>query len=83
MNEFEFTEHRLCQYDRISAYQGRNTSSLILGRYCGKRAPSTIVSTGDIFLQFRTDDSVNDRGFKFTYTNEGCLNDIELNQSRY
>jgi len=71
IDRFDIESHPLCAYDRLSAYQGNSTSSPLMGRYCGSQLPPPIVSHSSLFLQFRTDGSINRSGFKFNYTTQG------------
>ena len=73
IDRFDIENHPLCVYDRLSAYQGNSTSSPIMARYCGSQLPAPIVSRSSLFLQFRTDGSINRAGFKFNYTTQGFI----------
>ena len=47
---------------------GTNTSSPLLGRYCGRYSALTVSTSGeDVFLWFTTDSSVTDGGFNVTW----------------
>ncbi|KAM7538912.1 hypothetical protein Aperf_G00000048657 [Anoplocephala perfoliata] len=62
---FEVESHQQCMYDRVIAYDGLTTDSPQLGRYCGSRKPSPIISTGSaLLLTFNADGSVQRKGFR-------------------
>ena len=53
-----------CVYDYVEVYDGENTSSPILGRFCGNMTPSDLVSTGQyLYIIFKADASVSSNGF--------------------
>ncbi|XP_045117385.1 cubilin-like [Portunus trituberculatus] len=60
-----------CSFDYIELRDGRRPTSPSLGRYCGPEThrPNPIVSTHNyMWIKFRTDGSVHDRGFVANYT---------------
>lgn len=62
---FEVESHQQCMYDRVIAYDGLTADSPQLGRYCGSRKPSPIISTGSaLLLTFNADGSVQRKGFR-------------------
>ncbi|MBI2966910.1 MAG: M4 family metallopeptidase [Bacteroidetes bacterium] len=60
----------LCDYDHVEFFDGPNTSSPSLGRYCNNiMPPSTITSTtGSITLRHYADPAVNNAGFQFNWS---------------
>ena len=53
-------------------YDGRSNLSQILGNYCGEFIPPNhISSTNVIFIQFESDESGTNRGFKMEYNPTG------------
>lgn len=42
-----------------------------LGRFCGTNKPDTVIATGQITIHFKTDSSVQSKGFRAEYTSEG------------
>lgn len=57
-----------CYYDYVAIYDGQNDEASLVGRYCGRNTPPTVVSSGNFLLvKFRTDTSVVRGGFQATY----------------
>jgi len=57
-----------CDYDFVEVFDGEDEAARKLGRFCGTRAPQTIVSSGPALrLQFRSDDTVSFKGFVAEY----------------
>lgn len=71
IDQFQIEYHPVCAYDRLSAYQGNNSASQPLGRFCGTQNSTPIVSKSNLFMQFRTDGSIGGSGFKINYTTQG------------
>ncbi|XP_039470178.1 bone morphogenetic protein 1-like isoform X2 [Oreochromis aureus] len=66
---FEIEEEADCGYDYVELYDGADTKSPRLGRYCGSGAPEDVYSAGDsVVLKFHSDDSINKKGFHVRYT---------------
>uniref|UniRef100_A0A8C5FRN7 Metalloendopeptidase n=1 Tax=Gadus morhua TaxID=8049 RepID=A0A8C5FRN7_GADMO len=66
---FETEEETDCGYDYVELYDGADLNSPRLGRYCGNGPPEEVYSAGDtIVLLFRSDDSVNKKGFHLRYS---------------
>ncbi|XP_068190202.1 bone morphogenetic protein 1-like isoform X2 [Antennarius striatus] len=66
---FEIEEEADCGYDYVELYDGADTKSPRLGRYCGSAAPEEVYSAGDaLVLKFHSDDSINKKGFHVSYT---------------
>ena len=58
-----------CGSDVMKIYDGRNSSATLLGKYCKAMNPFKVESTGkSMLIVFRSDRSVNYRGFKAMYT---------------
>ncbi|KAM8953251.1 astacin-like metalloendopeptidase [Pelodytes ibericus] len=57
-----------CQYDYITVIDGPTKTSPDLGKFCGNKLPSPVMSTGNVMLvQFRSDDQINFKGFYLCY----------------
>uniref|UniRef100_A0A8C3V0R2 Metalloendopeptidase n=1 Tax=Catharus ustulatus TaxID=91951 RepID=A0A8C3V0R2_CATUS len=70
-NEFEIEQHQECAYDHLEMYDGPNSKSPILGRFCGSKKPDPVVaSTNKMFLRFYSDASVQRRGFQAKHSTE-------------
>lgn len=67
-NEVDMEAHLECAYDHLEIYDGGGARSPSLGRFCGTKKPSPVVSTGNrMFLRFFSDNSVQKRGFQASY----------------
>ncbi|XP_044151178.1 neuropilin-1 isoform X1 [Bufo gargarizans] len=61
-------EDRECKYDYVEVYSGENADGHLLGKYCGKIAPSAVVSTGpSLFIRFVSDYETHGAGFSIRY----------------
>nr|XP_040054275.1 bone morphogenetic protein 1-like isoform X1 [Gasterosteus aculeatus aculeatus] len=70
-NEIDMEAHLECTYDHLEVYDGRDSRATSLGRFCGTKKPSPVVSTGNrMFLRFFSDNSVQKRGFEASYRPE-------------
>uniref|UniRef100_A0A4X2JUW3 Metalloendopeptidase n=1 Tax=Vombatus ursinus TaxID=29139 RepID=A0A4X2JUW3_VOMUR len=70
-NEFEIEQHQECAYDHLELYDGPNSKSPILGRFCGSKKPEPVVaSTNRMFLRFYSDASVQRKGFQASHSTE-------------
>ncbi|XP_052655765.1 tolloid-like protein 2 isoform X2 [Harpia harpyja] len=70
-NEFEIEQHQECAYDHLEVYDGPNSKSPILGRFCGSKKPDPVVaSTNKMFLRFYSDASVQRKGFQAKHSTE-------------
>ncbi|XP_025950725.2 tolloid-like protein 2 isoform X2 [Dromaius novaehollandiae] len=70
-NEFEIEQHQECAYDHLEIYDGPNSKSPILGRFCGSKKPEPVVaSTNKMFLRFYSDASVQRKGFQAKHSTE-------------
>jgi tolkin protein len=68
-NEFELEPHQECAYDHIVLYDGDSPESQTLGRFCGSKPPHPIIATGNqMFLVFKSDASVQRKGFFASHT---------------
>ncbi|XP_057689015.1 bone morphogenetic protein 1a isoform X2 [Corythoichthys intestinalis] len=66
---FEIEEEADCGYDYMELFDGADTKSPRLGRYCGSGPPEEIYSAGDsVVIKFRSDDTINKKGFHVRYT---------------
>ena len=56
-------------FDSVKVYDGASIQSPSLGEYCGNSIPTSLVSTNNqLFLKFKTDFSVDGRGFMIEYS---------------
>ncbi|KAA0704371.1 Bone morphogenetic protein 1 [Triplophysa tibetana] len=69
--EIAMEAHEECAYDHLEIHDGLNGKAPSLGRFCGSKKPSPVVSSGDsMFLRFSSDSSVQKRGFKASHSAE-------------
>lgn len=74
----DFTQFALqasdgCSSDYLAIYNGRNTLSRLIGRYCGTNSPGIVTSDneyGALTVVFRSNTSVTELGWKATVTCE-------------
>ncbi|MBN3281561.1 TLL1 protein, partial [Polyodon spathula] len=70
-NEFEMEQHQECAYDHLELYDGPNSKSPILGRFCGSKKPDPVITSGNkMFLRFYSDASVQRKGFQAKHSTE-------------
>ena len=65
---FELEPHQDCAYDHVVLYDGDSTDSYMIGRYCGSKPPHSIISSSNqMYMVFKSDTSVQRRGFLATH----------------
>ncbi len=70
---FDIESSSSCSYDYLKIYNGPNTSSPLIGTYCGTTSPGLITSThlsGALTFEFKSDVSGNGAGWS---ANISCL----------
>ncbi|XP_062843411.1 neuropilin 1b isoform X2 [Trichomycterus rosablanca] len=61
-------ETRECKYDFVEVYDGDSEKAPMVGKYCGKIAPSPITSSGNsLLIRFTSDYETNGAGFSVRY----------------
>ncbi|XP_016401734.1 neuropilin-1a-like [Sinocyclocheilus rhinocerous] len=61
-------EDRECKYDYVEVRDGVDESGQLVGKYCGKIAPSPVVSSGNqLFIKFASDYETHGAGFSIRY----------------
>ncbi|XP_078029109.1 neuropilin-1a-like isoform X2 [Epinephelus lanceolatus] len=61
-------EDRECKYDYVEVYNGGDELSPMLGKFCGKIAPSPIISSGSqLLIKFVSDYETHGAGFSVRY----------------
>ncbi|KAE8596094.1 hypothetical protein XENTR_v10015965 [Xenopus tropicalis] len=79
---FDLESHSNCQNDYLAVYDGNTTHSHLLEKLCGKRLPDPIRSSGsNVYVKFRTDNSISFSGFFATYK-QTCQGVMIANRSR-
>ncbi|NP_001034901.1 bone morphogenetic protein 1b precursor [Danio rerio] len=69
--EIDMEAHQECAYDHLEIYDGQNGRATSVGRFCGSKKPSPVISSGNtMFLRFFSDNSVQKRGFKASHSAE-------------
>uniref|UniRef100_A0A4W5NC55 Metalloendopeptidase n=1 Tax=Hucho hucho TaxID=62062 RepID=A0A4W5NC55_9TELE len=70
-NEIDMEAHLECAYDHLEIYDGQDGRAPSLGRFCGIKKPSPVISSGnEMFLRFFSDNSVQKRGFEASHSAE-------------
>ncbi|XP_047481962.1 tolloid-like protein 2 [Penaeus chinensis] len=65
---FELEDEHDCGYDYVEVFSGYSDSGPSYGKFCGNTIPQEIVSINDALLvRFRTDDTINTKGFSAAY----------------
>uniref|UniRef100_A0A096M1I3 Neuropilin 1 n=1 Tax=Poecilia formosa TaxID=48698 RepID=A0A096M1I3_POEFO len=66
---FDLEEKFFCRYDYLEVYNGgADESSSMVGKFCGKIAPSPIISSGDqLLIKFVSDYETHGAGFSVRY----------------
>ncbi|XP_039749767.1 tolloid-like protein 1 isoform X1 [Pararge aegeria] len=68
-NVFELEPHQECTYDHVTIYDGASADEKTLGRFCGSKLPHPVVaSQNQMYVVFKSDASVQRRGFLATYS---------------
>ncbi|XP_077580570.1 neuropilin-1a-like [Stigmatopora nigra] len=61
-------EDRECKYDYVEVYNGADDLAPMVGKFCGKIAPSPIISSGDqLLIKFVSDYETHGAGFSVRY----------------
>ncbi|KAL4624646.1 neuropilin-1a-like [Arapaima gigas] len=61
-------EDRGCKYDYVEVWDGKDDNGQLVGKYCGKIAPSPIVSSGSqLYIKFASDYETHGAGFSIRY----------------
>ncbi|CAL1576609.1 unnamed protein product [Knipowitschia caucasica] len=68
-SSFDLESSSSCRYDYVKIYDGDSSHWPLVGTLCGTTLPSFFVSSGNFLtVEFKTDSSVQKRGFNATYT---------------
>ena len=61
---FELEDHPACHRDYVSVHDGKK----MIGKYCGRRYPEFVESTGNtMIVSFKSNNEVERSGFKARY----------------
>lgn len=67
-DHFHLEDSTDCEYDYLEIREGPHGYSNLKGKYCGNTFPKEITSKGQfLWLEFRSDDSIEYKGFKAFY----------------
>ncbi|XP_067125690.1 neuropilin and tolloid-like protein 2 isoform X1 [Centruroides vittatus] len=67
-DHFHLEDSENCEYDYLEIREGPHGYSTVKGKYCGNTFPKEITSKGQyLWLEFRSDDSIEYKGFKVYY----------------
>ncbi|XP_046392545.1 cubilin-like [Ischnura elegans] len=75
VTEFDLETSSPCSYDYLELRNGGQTTSPLIGKFCGNIINRQITSMGNqLYIRFVSDSSVNSKGFKITWdgTSTGC-----------
>lgn len=62
-------QHQECAYDHIAIFDGDSPESLLLGKFCGYKEPHPIIATrNEMYMIFKSDSSIQHKGFSATHT---------------
>ncbi|XP_061178089.1 cubilin-like [Saccostrea echinata] len=66
--------HTRCAFDFLEIKEGNSENGELIGKYCGNTTlPDPIISpSANLWMRFRTDNSIVDQGFLLTYTYTDC-----------
>ncbi|BFZ22541.1 hypothetical protein BsWGS_25580 [Bradybaena similaris] len=71
-SDFSVEQTDACDYDFVKVHDGNSESAPVLGLFCGNTLPPNVTTSGNtMFIIFKSDDSVNDWGFKAKYCIHG------------
>ena len=68
----EYKSSQDCGYDYIEVFSGYDDSGPSYGRFCGNQVPPEIISVDEaLLLRFKSDDTINSKGFFAAFSIEG------------
>uniref|UniRef100_A0A3Q3W0B5 Cubilin n=1 Tax=Mola mola TaxID=94237 RepID=A0A3Q3W0B5_MOLML len=71
-SDLDIEPHSSCSWDYVAIHDGPSISSPLLARVCGTSLPPAVMSTQNtIYVRFRSDSSLNHRGFSARFS-EAC-----------
>ena len=80
--DFHIETSEDCAYDYLQVVDGPFGYSPVVGRFCGRRQPPLIESTGRyLWLRFHSDDSIEYVGFHIVYEFIPAATDDQLDSS--
>ncbi|XP_074652971.1 cubilin-like [Tubulanus polymorphus] len=79
ITDFGMESHSNCRYDYVEIRNGGYPSSPLIGRYCGTKIDSQILSHSNrLYIKFKSDNSNSAKGFRIHYdgASTGCGADL-------
>ena len=64
---FTLEESASCSKDSLSIYEGSDTSGTLAAVKCGRNTTQYLSMGNSLFLQFESDASINEQGFRIYY----------------
>lgn len=62
-----------CDYDAVAVFDGDSQTDILLGRWCGREQPASLVSKGNkLLVVLSTDRNEARRGFTASYLGGKC-----------
>ncbi|XP_044011009.1 cubilin [Aphidius gifuensis] len=66
--EFDIEGSKPCRFDYVEIFEGPNTDSPLIGKYCGdSKPPSQILDSNEALIIFNSDFTMSGKGFKLNY----------------
>ena len=69
--DFDVEKSTNCTFDYLEMREGIDETGKLIGRLCGTGEAGSLVSTISLWLRFKSDTSITERGFLATYTKTG------------
>ena len=68
-HHFELEIHPQCFYDHLSVYDGDSVSASLVGKFCGNKISNPMIaSSNSMYLVFKSDATVQRKGFYGVYS---------------
>ncbi|XP_008565950.1 PREDICTED: cubilin [Galeopterus variegatus] len=74
-HSFAIEDSSECRHDFLEVRNGSNSSSLLLGKYCGTLLPNPVFSQNNkLYLRFKSNSAISSRGYEIIWTSSpsGC-----------
>ncbi|XP_053566999.1 embryonic protein UVS.2-like [Bombina bombina] len=72
-NFFNLEANTYCLYDYVRIYDGKTTSSPLLGTFCGSNSFNTMSFSASMLIQFHSDGKTQSTGFQASYRFIKCM----------
>lgn len=76
---FEIEDESECDYDNVQIFDGAYDRDRPISKKCGSKIPDEVISSGeDLLVRFRSDDTINWKGFSAIYVEtDSDFDDLE------